>query len=115
MSILRERTAIAAQRVELEQAVLQRLAGDQLQLRIERGAHRQAALVERVLAVAGDDLAAHFLGEIFAGEQVGAGAARLDAERLGLGLLAFLARDVAVVDHLVDHPVAALDRAVGVS
>ena len=69
---LGERAAIAAQRVELDQAVLQRLAGDQLQLRVERGAHREPALVERVLAVAGDDLAAHLLGEIFAGEQVGA-------------------------------------------
>ena len=72
MSIVVDRPAIAAQRVELDQAVLQRLAGEQLQLRIERGAHRQAAFVERVLAVARDDLAAHLLGEILAGEQVGA-------------------------------------------
>ncbi len=109
------RAAVAAQRVVFQQAVLHRLAGDELHLRVERRAHRQAALVKRVLAVARDDLAADFLGEVFAGEEVGAVAARLDAERLSLRLVGFLARDVAVLDHLVDDPVAALDRSLGVA
>ena len=82
------RTAIAPQRVVLQQTMLHCLARDQLHFRVKRRANRQAALVKRILAVAGDDLAADFLGEIFACEQIIAGVARRDAERLRLGLVA---------------------------
>ena len=74
--------------VELDQPVDQRLARQHLQLGIERGAHRKAALVERLLAVLLVDLAADLFGEIFGGEDVRAGRARGDVERLLLGLLA---------------------------
>jgi hypothetical protein len=96
--------------VELDQAVLQRLARQNLQVRIERGAHRQAALVERILAVTADDLLAHFLGEVLRREDIVTGAAEIDAERLRLGDGGLVRRDVAVLDHAVDDPVAARDR-----
>jgi hypothetical protein len=73
------------------------------------------ALVKRVIAVAVDHFAAHFLGEILGSEKIGSTAARNDVERLGLGLSAILCADIAVLDHTVDHPVAALNRALGVA
>ena len=82
MSSLLTGAAIALRLVELDQPVGQGLARHHLQLRIERGAHRQAALVELLLAVALVDLAAHFLGEIFGGEDVRAGRRGGDVERL---------------------------------
>ena len=51
MSILVTGAAIALALVEIDEAVGQRLVRDHLHLRIERGAHRQAALVEPLLAV----------------------------------------------------------------
>ena len=71
------RAAIALRLVVPDQAVGQRLARQHLQLRIERGADRQAALVQLLLAVALVDFAAHFLGEIFAGEDMRAALVRL--------------------------------------
>ena len=88
----------------------QSLARDLLQARVERRAHREAAAIELVLAEDVDDVAAHFLGEEFRRGEPRAGLAHLHAERLGLGLLAVLLGDEAVLDHAVDHPVAALDR-----
>ncbi len=90
---------------------MERLARHHLQLGIERGAHRQPALVELGLAVFLIDLAPHLLGEIFGREDVRAGRARRNRERLLLRLLAFLRRDVAVLDQAIDHVVAPLGRA----
>ncbi len=98
--------APAARLVVAHQAVDQRLAGHQLHLGIERGADRQPALVELLLAVTVAELAAHLLGEIARRVGVGRQHARVDAQRLGLGLLAVGARHVTVLDHAVDHPVA---------
>ena len=82
------RAAPAVRLVVADQAVDQRLAGHRLQLRIERGADRQAALVELLLAVAVGDLAAHLLGEDSPTAMVfGESDARIDAERLALGLV----------------------------
>jgi CDP-diglyceride synthetase len=59
--------------VEIDEAVDHGLARQHLHLRIERGAHREPALVKLLLAVILEDVAAHLLGEIFGGESVGAG------------------------------------------
>jgi hypothetical protein len=111
---LRYRTAETTAFIIVDQALVQCLARQCLKLRIKRGADRQSALVQRVIAVAVDHFAAHFLGEILRSEKIGPTAARNDVERLGLGLSAVLKADIAVLDHTVDHPVAALDRAFGV-
>ncbi len=73
-----------------DQAAHQCGAGQPLQPRIERGANRETAAVELVLAEAVENLAAHLLGEIFGGENLGSALALDDAERLGLGGLAFV-------------------------
>ena len=84
-----------------------------LHLRIERGAHRQAALVELLLAVIVEDVAADFFGEIFGGENMRAGRAHGDVERLlSWPDRPLRLRDVAVLGHAIDHVVAARDRLV---
>ena len=109
------RAAPALGLVEFHKAVHQNLASGHLQLRIERGAHRKAALVERLLAVFFIDPAANLLGEIFGRENVGAGRPRGHRQRLLLGLLAICRLDRAGRDHLLDHPVAALKRALALA
>ena len=64
------RPAPAALAVELDQPVHQRLPRHELQLRVERGADREAALVERLLAEHLGELAPDLLGEIVGREQV---------------------------------------------
>jgi hypothetical protein len=44
-----------------------------LQLRVERGAHRQAAAIELVLAIELGELAPHFLGEVLGRIELAAG------------------------------------------
>ena len=106
----RDRTAIAVPAVELEEAARQGLAGDDLQLRIERRADRQSAGIELVLAVELEHLAARLLGEGFGGEELRAGRPRVGGERLRLERLLVLGRDVAVLRHAGEHPVTPLDR-----
>ena len=88
MSMRRHRAAIAARLVELDQPVMQRRAGEDLQLRIERRADRKAALVELFAAVELDQVAAHFFGEEFRGEEIIAARAHGDLERARLRRLA---------------------------
>ena len=112
---LADRAAIAGRLVELDEPGGHGLARHHLQLRIERGAHRQAAFIELLLAVALEDVAADFLGEIFAGEDVRGVAAAGDGQRIlarlvGVGLL-----DPAVFQQAIDHVIAALDGAVAVA
>ncbi len=106
------RAAEAVGLVVAHEAVGQRLARDILHLRVERGADRETALVELLLAVLVAELATNLLGEEAAVVGVGREHARGDAERLGLGRVAVLDRDVAVADHLVDDVVAPVDRLV---
>ena len=73
--------AIAVRFVELDEPVGQRLARQHLHLGVERGAHRQPALVELLLAVVLVDVAAHLFGEILRREDVRAGRPRRDVER----------------------------------
>src|SRR6202022_500649 len=92
------RAAPALRLVEAHEAVGERLLRDQLQFRIERGTDRKAAFVELLLAVALVDLAPHFLGKIFGGENVRAGRPRRDVERSFLGALPALAGGEAYPD-----------------
>ena len=68
------------------------------------------ALVELLLTVIVVEIAPHFLGEIFGGEDMRAGRPHRDVERRLLGLIGVLLRDVAVLGHAIDHVIAALDR-----
>src|SRR5208337_5224507 len=82
----------------------------QLHFRIECAANRKAAFIEFLFAVTIAEFPADLLGEKAGGESIGREYPRIDAERLGLGLFAILARDIAVLDHAVDHPIAPIDR-----
>src|SRR5215831_17682054 len=88
----------------------QRLAGDLLQTGVERRAHRKTAAVELVLAENVDDVAANLLGKEFRGGKPRAGWPHLHAKRLSLRGLSALLGDIAILNHAVDHPIAALDR-----
>ena len=107
--------AIALLLVEAHEAVDQHLARQHLHLGIERGAHREAALVELLLGVLVLDVAAHLLGEIFGCEDVRAGRPQRDLERLLLGLLHLLRGDVAVLGHAIEDVVAALEGALALA
>ena len=96
--------------VVADKAIDQGASCHQLHFGIERAANRKAALVELLFAVAIAEFPADFFGEKAGGESIGRENARIDAERLGLGLFAVLARDITVLDHAVDHPIAPLDR-----
>ena len=85
---LADRAAPALRFVVTHQSVVQRLARQHLQFGVERGAHRQAAFVEFLLAVAVVEFAAHFLGEIFGGEDMRAGRLLCHAERSRLAFSA---------------------------
>ena len=65
-----DRSAPAAPAIEPHQPVDQRLLGITLIGWVERGAHRQTAAVQLVLAVLVDQCAAHLLGKILGGEDV---------------------------------------------
>src|SRR5262249_48769664 len=73
--------AIAPSFVVTHEAVGQRLARDHLHFGIERGAYRQPALIEPLLAVFVQNLAAHVLGEIVGSEDMRAGRPLSDGER----------------------------------
>ena len=112
---LGHRAAIAPSLVIAHEAVGERLVRDHLHLGIEGGAHRQPALIEPLLAVFFQNLAAHVLGEIVGGEDVRAGRALGDGERLLLRLLAGIGGDVAVLDQALDDVIAPLDRAIAIA
>ncbi len=112
---LLDRAAIALLLVEVHEAVDQRLARQHLHLRIERGAHRETALVELLLGVVVVDVAADLFGEIFGREDMRAGRARRDAQRLLLRLARLFGGDEAVFRHAVDDVVAPLGRAVALA
>ena len=115
-------------RSKVDEAVDQRPARHALQVGIERGAHRKAAVdaavadggalgaaVEAVLAEVGDERAPHVLGEVVGRIDLRAERADVDLERLGLGGLGLLAGDVADVGHLIDDPVAPDGRLLGLA
>ena len=77
-----DRSTETALAVKGDQASCQGLPCINLQFWIERGAHRKTALAELVLAVHLGQFAAHFLGEGFSGEKLGAEGARVDDQRL---------------------------------
>lgn len=69
------------------------------------GANRKAAFVELLLAVALENFATHFLGEVFGIELVRPLRAHRDVQGLLLRLVRLFLLDRAGDDHLVDHPV----------
>ena len=116
-----DRPRPAAAAIVAQQTVLERLLRILLKLGIQRGAHPQAARIDAIgpalvgLAELVDQLAAHFLDEIAADAFELRRLARHGAERrrdrgVVLGLV-----DEAVGEHLSEHPVAAIERALGVA
>ena len=69
-----------------DQAVAQRVVGDRLDGRIERGRDGEPAFIEALLAVGRHQVAAHFLGEEVGLHDLGVAAAAV-LQLLGLGLL----------------------------
>jgi hypothetical protein len=107
------RAAEAAGLVEAHEPVRQRLARHGLELRVEGGAHRQAALVKLLLAVAVGDLAADLLGEEAGGDGVRRDHAGVDVQRQLLRLVRLRPRRVAVGHHQVDDVVAPAEGILG--
>src|SRR5262249_32277077 len=84
-----------------------RPARQHLQLGIKRGSNRKPALVEFLFAVLLIKIATHFLGEIFGRENVSAGRANGDLQRILLGFFSLGGGDVAVLRHAIDYIIAA--------
>ncbi len=84
--------------------------GEVLQPRIERCAHLQAAIIQRVFAVLVVKQTADFFDEVIGVDRLASQRAFLGDERFGDRRLCLLGRDVAVVGHLTDDPVAAVER-----
>jgi hypothetical protein len=108
-------TPPAALAIIADEARCQSLTGQHLVLGIERGAHRKAAGIELLLAIDLLHFPAHLLGEGFGREQSRPHRTRRDLERHGRGLGMFGLADEAVFEHAVEHPVAALERALGMA
>jgi hypothetical protein len=110
----RHRTAPAMPPVIGDQRVAQRFGGETLEMRIEAGAHGKTRGVEALFAVALQQFAADFLGEIVGFDDLGiVAAAQRDRLRLGRGAL--LLGEVARLDHAIEHVVAALARGFGIA
>ena len=88
-----------------DQPLAQRLVGDLLDGGNEGGHHRQAQLVEALLAIGREQVAADLLGEEVGLHDLG-GRALAQGELLGLGRLLLVGGDVAVVAHAAEHVVA---------
>ena len=110
----RDRPAPTVTPVVGHQAGPQDPVGDLLEPRIERGAHREAALVEPVFAVEPNQLPAHLLGEIVGLGYLGA-VTPAHLERLGAGQFRRFGRDAVILQHPSDHPVAPGDRRLALS
>ena len=104
-----ERTAISLALVEIDEPIDHRPPRQDLQLGIERGPHRQPALVEFFLAVFLIKVTPHFLGEIFGRENVSAGGTDGDRKRILLGFFGLGGGDVAVLRHAIDDVIAAVN------
>ena len=98
-----------------DEPIHQRLAGKALQPGVERGANAQAAAIELILAEQALQLAPHFLGEVLGRIEPGAGLAWHDVEVFGLGRGRLFGRDVTVLLHAIEHPVAPVDGGLGIA
>ena len=98
------------------QGILRRL----LELRIERSPHPQPAGIDAVwpalgrLTILADQQPPHFLDEIAISGIPVVPAPRNDPQWLGFRAFRFGDGGFAVLDHLIEHPVAAFDRIGGV-
>ncbi len=121
---LLNRAAPALVTIELDEAVDQGAPGEPLEARVERGADGETTVdaavvlrgafgfaVEPVFTELADEGAADFFREVVGGVDLGAEGSQIDLQILRLGGLALLCRDVAVLGHLIDDPVAADLRA----
>ena len=106
------RAAPAVAPVVGDQALAQDPLGDALEPGIERGAHRQAALVEAGLAIDLGQLAPDLLDEIIGPHDLGR-VHPVHAQRLGPSLLGLGEADAPVLEHAPDHPVAPGQRGLG--
>ena len=97
-----------------EQAILEGLLGSQLEAGVDGGADREAALFERIFAIAADQLTAQLLNEIGCGGVFRAAQAAHGCQRLGAGLFHLLAGDIAILEHPVQHIVAPRQHAFGI-
>ena len=104
-----QRAMPAVRLVIAHEPVDQRLAGHQLDLRIERRADGQASLIKLLLAVALRQFPPHFLGEEPGGNRIGRQHPRIDHQRLGARLTRLFGGDVAVLGHPADHIIATLN------
>ena len=106
--------------IEPDQSVSQRLGGEVLQPRIERGAYPQSALVNAVGSVACglaepvDQLAADLFDEVTADRFELRRAPQHRAERRGDRLVMLRLADKAVAQHFAKHVVAPGERSIGV-
>src|SRR5262249_17305891 len=91
--------------VEGHQSVPERRVGGRLQARVEAGPNRQSALVEPLLAVAGEQLAPHLFGEVWSMNLFG-GAASAPVARFGLRRPRLVPGRRSVLEHASDDPVA---------
>ena len=89
--------------------------GRELQTRIDRGPDREAAAIERLLAVLFLHLPAHFLDEVRSGHVLVARQAVGDLQISGARFGGLFFVDVAPFEHAPDRVVAAVDRALAVA
>ena len=101
--------------VIMHEAIDQRFARHQLYFGIEGRANGKAALVQLLIAVAHENLAAHLLGEKAGGDRIGRQYARSDGQWFGARLLRLLLRDIAVLSHAADDVIAPIDGAIVVA
>ncbi len=88
----------------------QRADGIVLQPRVQRGAHLQAAIQHLLAAILLVEQAPHLLDIIGDVGGLAAPGPGLGHQRLGLGFAGLCLGDVTVAEHLIDHPVAAVER-----
>ena len=105
-----DRAAPAVAAVVAYQAGAQRVHRVVLQARVESRAHLQATVIERLHSVFGIENAPHFLDEIIRVFRLNAHGTHLRVERLFQRGISLRAADIAVLVHLPDHPVAAVER-----
>ena len=101
--------------VVTHQTGAQRVDGIVLQARIQRGADLKAAVIQAFRLVAADQQTPHFLDIVIDVGRLAAQRAGLGHQRFGLGGRRLLVGDVAIVVHLVDHPVAAVNSSVEIT
>ncbi len=114
MRALGERaTPAAAAAVKRHEAIAQRHLGCGLKRGVQAGANDEAAALRLVLPEAGEEFAAHILGEMAAHGQHFGAAQRAGQDGLCAGGDGLLRGNHALLQHAIQHPVAANARLFG--